>query len=242
MCGQERTSEALGAIIGEDATLRAALARARLVAPTSMPVLVGGESGTGKELLARALHELGPQPDGAPRRGELRRAAAGAGRERAVRPRARGVHRRGGTPRGLVRGGFGGDAGARRDRRAAARSAAEAAARARDRAAPPRRRNGRDQRPRAGRRHDVARSRGRGAAAGLPGGSLLPAGGVQHPAAAAARAAGRHPAAGHALPARDRGRGGAAPPRGRGAGDACAPPAGRATSASCATRSGGPRS
>ena len=44
MCGQERTSEALGAIIGEDAALRAALARARLVAPTSMPVLVGGEA------------------------------------------------------------------------------------------------------------------------------------------------------------------------------------------------------
>jgi two-component system, NtrC family, nitrogen regulation response regulator GlnG len=55
---------ALGGIIGEDTALRAALARAALVAPTSMPVLITGESGTGKELVARALHELGPHPGG----------------------------------------------------------------------------------------------------------------------------------------------------------------------------------
>jgi transcriptional regulator with GAF, ATPase, and Fis domain len=61
---ESRRSAALDAIIGEDPTLRAALARAALVAPTRTPVLVTGESGTGKELVARALHELGPNPDG----------------------------------------------------------------------------------------------------------------------------------------------------------------------------------
>ena len=56
--------KAMGGIIGEDPVLRAVLARAALVAPTAMPVLVTGESGTGKELVARALHELGPHPGG----------------------------------------------------------------------------------------------------------------------------------------------------------------------------------
>jgi two-component system nitrogen regulation response regulator GlnG len=59
-----RRSSAFDAIIGESPALRAALARAALVAPTGTPVLVTGESGTGKELVARALHELGPNPGG----------------------------------------------------------------------------------------------------------------------------------------------------------------------------------
>jgi DNA-binding NtrC family response regulator len=54
----------LAAIVGQDPGLRAVLARVRLVGPTRTPVLVTGESGTGKELLARALHELGPEPGG----------------------------------------------------------------------------------------------------------------------------------------------------------------------------------
>src|SRR4051812_34469808 len=61
---ESRRSPAFDAIIGEDPTLRAALARAALVAPTLTPVLVTGESGRGRELIARALHELGPSPAG----------------------------------------------------------------------------------------------------------------------------------------------------------------------------------
>jgi len=57
-------SAAVAAIIGEDPALRAVLARAALVAPTGVPVLVNGESGTGKELIARVLHEMGSNPDG----------------------------------------------------------------------------------------------------------------------------------------------------------------------------------
>jgi DNA-binding NtrC family response regulator len=56
--------DALERILGDDPALRATLARAALAAPTTIPVLVTGESGTGKELLARALHERGPNPKG----------------------------------------------------------------------------------------------------------------------------------------------------------------------------------
>lgn len=55
---------ALAPIIGEDPALLGALARLRLVAPTTTPVLITGESGAGKELFARALHELGAQRQG----------------------------------------------------------------------------------------------------------------------------------------------------------------------------------
>jgi two-component system nitrogen regulation response regulator GlnG len=60
----DKKSAALQSIVGTDPELQAVLARTALVAPTVTPVLVTGESGTGKELLARALHDLGPNPGG----------------------------------------------------------------------------------------------------------------------------------------------------------------------------------
>src|SRR6266850_1903838 len=53
-----------GDIVGASTALRAALVRARKVAPTESTVLVTGETGTGKELLARAIHTWSRRADG----------------------------------------------------------------------------------------------------------------------------------------------------------------------------------
>ena len=55
---------------------------------------ITGESGTGKELVARALHQRSRAQRGPVRRRQLRGDARDAARERAVRPRARRLHRR----------------------------------------------------------------------------------------------------------------------------------------------------
>ena len=49
-------SDRYGAIVGDSATMRAALDVARRAAPSGATVLVLGESGTGKEVVARAIH------------------------------------------------------------------------------------------------------------------------------------------------------------------------------------------
>ena len=89
-------------LVGDSApmrTLRDAIAR---VAPIPSSVLIVGESGTGKELVARELHRRGPGREDAARRRQQRGAAGAAGRERALRPRARRVYRRRSpAPRGV---------------------------------------------------------------------------------------------------------------------------------------------
>ncbi len=49
------------AIVHRSPVMQRVIARARRVAPRSIPVLIEGESGTGKELLARAIHQASPR-------------------------------------------------------------------------------------------------------------------------------------------------------------------------------------
>ena len=48
-------------IIHRSPVMKRVIARARRVAPRSVPVLIEGETGTGKELIARAIHQAGPR-------------------------------------------------------------------------------------------------------------------------------------------------------------------------------------
>lgn len=50
-------------IIHRSRLMERVIAKARRVAPRSLPVLIEGESGTGKELLARAIHKSSPRRD-----------------------------------------------------------------------------------------------------------------------------------------------------------------------------------
>jgi transcriptional regulator with PAS, ATPase and Fis domain len=50
-------------IIHRSAVMKNIVAKARRIAPRSVPVLIEGESGTGKELLARAIHRSSPKKD-----------------------------------------------------------------------------------------------------------------------------------------------------------------------------------
>ena len=117
-------------------------------AATDEPVLIVGESGTGKELVAAGAAQALERGAGPVRPGQLRRPARGPDRERAVRPRARRLHR--GRPPAArpVRAGRRRHDLPRRGRRAARRGAGQAApgppaarvrARRRDRDPPDRR-------------------------------------------------------------------------------------------------------
>ena len=98
-------SETFAGMIGRSTSLREVFATIRKVGPTRANVLVTGESGTGKELVARA-HPLGePAGERRIRPRELCGDLRGAARERAVRTRARRVHRRRPvTSRAVLRG------------------------------------------------------------------------------------------------------------------------------------------
>ncbi len=96
------------------------------VADSPSTVLITGESGTGKELVAKALHRGSLAARQAAHQGELRRHPQGPGGERAVRLRARRLHRRGRLEAGPLRAGRRRHPLPRRDRRDAGGDAGEA--------------------------------------------------------------------------------------------------------------------
>ena len=102
-----RRDPSAAGVIGESPAIRAVLDQARQIAALdeTPPVLITGETGTGKGLVARTIHGASPRA-GKPFIEVNCTAIPGhADGGRALRPRARRVHRREGIADGPVRGG-----------------------------------------------------------------------------------------------------------------------------------------
>ena len=87
-------SEAAPEILGQAPAMQEVFRAIGRLAQSHATVLITGESGTGKELVARALHRHSPRAAQAVHRDQHRGDPEGAARVRAVRPRARRLHRR----------------------------------------------------------------------------------------------------------------------------------------------------
>lgn len=61
--GLSKDAPEFESIIHRSNIMKRVLAKARLVAPRSVPVLIEGDSGTGKELLAQAIHKANPRKE-----------------------------------------------------------------------------------------------------------------------------------------------------------------------------------
>jgi transcriptional regulator with PAS, ATPase and Fis domain len=59
--GLPQEAPEFASLIHRSKEMKRIIAKARHIAPRSVPVLIEGESGTGKELLARAIHEASPR-------------------------------------------------------------------------------------------------------------------------------------------------------------------------------------
>jgi len=62
--GGEAAVDAFAPIFAEDGAVRDAIAWARLVASSELPVMILAETGSGKELFARAMHDASPRAEG----------------------------------------------------------------------------------------------------------------------------------------------------------------------------------
>ena len=164
---------------------------ARKVAASPSAVLIRGESGTGKELLAEAIHAASPRAGPAVRQGPLRGAVAEPARERAVRPRQGGLHRRRPRPRRPVRAGRRRHALPRRDRRHQPRGPDQAAPRAPGDVVRAGRQLAADHRRRPDPGGDAPGPRGPDPRRAVPRGPVLPAQRDQPPHARRSASAGR---------------------------------------------------
>ena len=90
-------------MIGRGPLMQELFGLIRRLAPHVRTALITGETGTGKELVARALHETRAPARTPVRHRQLLRGRRDAVRERALRPRARRVHRRDRQQAGPVR-------------------------------------------------------------------------------------------------------------------------------------------
>ena len=95
-------------MVGRSPALLALLRRIEMVAPTEATVLILGERGTGKELVADAIRDGSRRADGPLHQGQLCGASRRAARQRAVRPRAGGVHGGARAAEGLLAAAHGG--------------------------------------------------------------------------------------------------------------------------------------
>ena len=194
--GELRKLGRFGPLIGASPAMQRVYDMVAKVAPTEATVLLQGETGTGKELVAETIHGLSRRHKEAFLPVNCGAVSPHADRERAVRPRAGQLHRRGPAPQGLLRARPQGDAVPGRGHRDAHGAAGEAPAGAGDRQghAGGRQRGDPDRRAGGGSHQPPARGgRRQGQAAGGP---PLPPQRVSHHAAAPAGARRRRGAAG----------------------------------------------
>ena len=117
-CGGSCASTArFGRMIGNSPEMRKVYQVIEQAAPTAASVLICGESGTGKELVAQTDPPAQPRAQMPFVADQLRGDSGDAARERDLRPREGRIHRRGRSPRGLLRAGRPRHAVPRRDRR-----------------------------------------------------------------------------------------------------------------------------